>query len=178
MKKTKPSGAPENTGVIYGRYSSDNQRAESIDAQIRACTEYAKSKGIDIVGIYTDAAKTGTNSDREQFQQMIEDSSKGMFRYLIIHKLDRFSRDRHDAAMYKRKLKINGVTVLSVLENLDGSPESIIMESVLEGMAEYYACVKSGITLSQTFFRSQKNPRYKTPWACFYPCEGLRFSNA
>ena len=130
--------APENTGVIYARYSSNNQREESLDAQIRACTDYAKSKGIEIVGIYTDAAKTGTNANREEFLKMIEDSGKGIFRYLIIHKLDRFSRDKFDAVTFKRKLRINGVTILSVWENLDDSPESAMMESVLEGMMAVY----------------------------------------
>lgn len=70
---------------------------------------------------------------------MIEDSGKGKFRYVIIHKLDRFSRDKYDSVTYKRKLKVNGVTLRSVLENLDGSPESLILESLLEGMAAYYS---------------------------------------
>jgi site-specific DNA recombinase len=70
---------------------------------------------------------------------MIDDSSQGKFRYVIIHKLDRFSRDRYDSVTFKRKLKINGVILRSVLENLDGSPESQILESLLEGMAAYYS---------------------------------------
>lgn len=59
--------------------------------------------------------------------------------YHLVHKLDRFSRNRYDSAMYKRELKKNGVSLYSVLENLDDSPESIMMEAVLEGMAEYYS---------------------------------------
>jgi site-specific DNA recombinase len=131
--------APENTAVIYARYSSTNQREESIEAQVRACQEYAKRTGLQIIDIYADSAKTGTNAERENFQRMIEDSSKGKFRFVIIHKLDRFSRDRYDSVTYKRKLKINGVILRSVLENLDGSPESQILESLLEGMAAYYS---------------------------------------
>jgi site-specific DNA recombinase len=131
--------APENTAVIYARYSSANQREESIEAQVRACQEYAKRTGLQIIDIYADSAKTGTNAERENFQRMIEDSSKAKFRYVVIHKLDRFSRDRYDSVTYKRKLKINGVILRSVLENLDGSPESQILESMLEGMAAYYS---------------------------------------
>ena len=78
----KKAEAQENTAVIYGRFSSDNQREESLDAQIRACREYAKNKGLEIVNIYTDAAKTGTNSNREQFQKMIADSAKREFRFV------------------------------------------------------------------------------------------------
>jgi site-specific DNA recombinase len=129
----------ENTAVIYARYSSHNQREESIDAQIRACEEYAKHKNLQIIKQYTDSAKSGTSADRESFLQMIEDSAKGQFKYLVIHKLDRFSRDKYDAVTYKRKLKINGVRILSVTENLDGTPESIMLESCLEGMAQYYS---------------------------------------
>lgn len=125
--------------AIYARYSSDNQREESIDAQIRAIKAYAEREGHSIVKIYTDEAKSATTDNRPQFQQMIADSSSGFFDCVIVHKLDRFARDRYDSAIYKRKLKINGVSVLSVLENLDGSPESIMLESVLEGMAEYYS---------------------------------------
>ena len=70
---------------------------------------------------------------------MIADSSKKEFAYVIVQKLDRFSRDRYDSVTQKRKLKQNGVTLLSVTENINDSPESIMMESVLEGMAEYYS---------------------------------------
>lgn len=123
----------------YVRYSSDNQREESIEAQVRAIKEYAQKNKITIVKIYADEAKTATNANRPQFQQMVKDSQLGLFNMVIVHKLDRFARDRYDSAFYKRELKKNGVKLISVLENLDDSPESIILESVLEGMAEYYS---------------------------------------
>ncbi|EIW19597.1 MULTISPECIES: recombinase family protein [Pelosinus] len=125
--------------AIYARYSSDNQRDESIDAQVRACEEHAQRNGMQIVKIYIDRAKSATSDKRPEFQRMIEESSTEAFSTLIIHKLDRFSRDKYDSAKYKRKLKQNGVRLISVTENLDGSPESIILESVIEGMAEYYS---------------------------------------
>jgi len=125
--------------AAYARYSSDNQRDESIDAQIRAIREYCENHKIEIVKIYTDEALSATSDKRPSFLQMIEDSRKKVFDAVIIHKLDRFSRNRYDSAIYKKKLKDNGVKLFSVLENLDDSPESIILESVLEGMAEYYS---------------------------------------
>ena len=128
------------TGVIYARFSSDNQRDESIDAQIRACKEYAERSEIELVDIiYTDRAKSATSDRRPEFQQMIKDAEKGKFDCIIVHKLDRFSRNKYDSAMYKSKLKKYGVQLISVTEKLDGSPESIILESVIEGMAEYYS---------------------------------------
>ena len=125
--------------VAYCRFSSDNQREESIDAQLRAIKEYAKRNDIEITKVYKDEAKSATTDDRPQFLKMISDSKLGEFDAIIVHKLDRFSRNRYDSAVYKKKLKDNGVTLISVLEHLDGSPESIILESLLEGMAEYYS---------------------------------------
>jgi len=125
--------------AAYARYSSDNQREESIEAQLRAIKEYCNRNNMQIVKIYTDEAKSATTDDRPGFLQMIRDSALGLFDVVIVHKLDRFSRDRYDSAFYKRQLKKNSVRLISVLEHLDDSPESIILESVLEGMAEYYS---------------------------------------
>ena len=129
----------DNRAVIYARFSSHNQRDESIDAQERACREYAQRNGLQIIEIYADRAKSGTSSEREEFQRMIKDSGDKKFRYLLIHKLDRFSRNKYDAVIFKKKLRMNGVTIISVTENLDDSPESIMLESVIEGMAQYYS---------------------------------------
>jgi site-specific DNA recombinase len=125
--------------AIYARYSSDNQREESIEAQVRAIEEYAKNNDIKIVKRYFDRAKSATTDKRPGFQQMISDSSIEIFDIVIVHKLDRFSRDKYDSAKYKRILKQNGVKLISVTEHLDGSPESGILETLIEGMAEYYS---------------------------------------
>lgn len=128
-----------NKVALYARFSSDNQRSESIDAQIRAMEAYCKQHKYVIVDTYIDEAKSATTDKRPSFQRMINDSASHNFNILLVHKLDRFARNRYDSAVYKRELKKNGVTVHSVLENLDDSPESIMMEAVLEGMAEYYS---------------------------------------
>lgn len=125
--------------VAYCRFSSDNQREESIDAQIRAIKDFANNNNINLVKIYSDEAKSATTDNRPQFLQMIDDASNMLFDYVIVHKLDRFSRNRYDSAHYKKKLKDYNIRLLSVVERLDDSPESIILESVLEGLAEYYS---------------------------------------
>lgn len=126
--------------ALYARFSSDNQRTESIDAQIRAMKAYCHEQHFHIVSVYIDEAKSATNDRRPNFQQMIQDSSKGIFDIVLVHKLDRFSRNRYDSAIYKSKLKKNNVSIASVLEKIDSSsPESVIMEAMLEGMAEYYS---------------------------------------
>ena len=102
--------------VLYARFSSDLQRSESIDAQIRAMQKYCEQNHMTIIDTYIDEAKSATNDKRPSFQQMIEDSKKHIFDGVIVHKLDRFARNRYDSAMYKRTLKLNGVRVYSVLE--------------------------------------------------------------
>ena len=125
--------------VLYARFSSDNQREESIEAQLRAMHEYCSRNSIVVIHEFCDRAKSATTDDRPEFLKMIAASREGDFDFAIVHKLDRFSRNRYDSAYYKRELKKNGVQLLSVLEQMDDSPESIILESVLEGMSEYYS---------------------------------------
>ena len=97
----------------YARFSSDNQRSESIDAQIRAMNQFCKQNHWQVVSTYTDEARSATTDNRPQFQQMIADSGKGIFDIVLVHKLDRFSRDRYDSAIYKKKLKKNHVKLCS-----------------------------------------------------------------
>lgn len=145
----------ENSGnaVIYARYSSHNQTERSIEGQLQDCYEYAERCGLTVVGEYIDRAMTGTNDSRDDFQRMISDAAKRQFQFIIVYKLDRFARNRYDSAIYKNKLKKYGVRVLSAMEQISDSPEGIILESVLEGMAEYYSAnlsqnVKRGLRIA------------------------------
>lgn len=109
-------------------------------AQVRAIREFAKGHNIIIVDQYIDRARSATTDDRPAFQQMIEDSAKGNFEIVLVHKLDRFARNRNDSSVYRLKLHKNKVKLLSVMEPLDDErPESIILQSTLEAMAEYYS---------------------------------------
>ena len=120
-------------GVIYARYSSDNQREESIEGQLRECKEYAERNDITILGTYIDRALSAKTDNRPEFQHMIKDSAKGLFDVVLVWKLDRFARNRYDSARYKNLLKKNGVKVLSACEQITDSPEGIILESMIEG---------------------------------------------
>ena len=125
--------------VIYARYSSDNQREESIEGQIRECTAFAEKNGITILRHYIDRAVSAKTDNRPEFQNMIKDSGKRLFDMVIVWKLDRFARNRYDSARYKAGLKKNGVKVVSATEIISEGAEGIILESVLEGYAEYYS---------------------------------------
>lgn len=125
--------------VIYARYSSDNQREESIEGQLRENTAFAEKNGLRIVGHYIDRAFSAKSDERPEFQRMIKDSAKRGFDLIIVWKLDRFSRNRHDSAIYKAMLKKNGVRVVSATEAISEGAEGILLESLLEGLAEYYS---------------------------------------
>ena len=126
-----------NRAVIYARFSSHSQTEQSIEGQLRECYEYAKRQNIVIVGEYIDRALTGTTDKRPNFLKMIEDSKRKTFDFVLVYQLDRFARNRYDSANYKAKLKKNGVRVLSAKENISEDASGILIEGVLESMAEY-----------------------------------------
>ena len=128
-----------NTAVIYARYSSSNQREESIEGQIRICTEYAKKKGYKITNQYIDRAMTGKNDNRPAFRQMLNDSDKGMFDVLLVYKTDRFARNRYDSAIHKTRLKKNKVQIEYAAEQIPNDSTAVLIEGFLENLAEYYS---------------------------------------
>jgi DNA invertase Pin-like site-specific DNA recombinase/TolA-binding protein len=125
--------------AAYARYSSDGQREESIDGQIRECREYAERPSMAVIGAYLDRAFSARTDERPEFRKMIRDSAKKQFDVVLVWKLDRFARSRADSATYRAILKRNGVNVVSAKENISEGPEGIILEAILEGMAEYYS---------------------------------------
>ncbi|MFI3326529.1 MAG: recombinase family protein [Clostridia bacterium] len=125
--------------VIYARYSSENQREESIEGQLRECQRYAESKGLTIINTYIDRALSAKTANRPAFQKMIKDSAKAKFEGIIVWKLDRFARNRYDSATYKAQLRKNNVRVLSATEAISDDATGILLESLLEGFAEYYS---------------------------------------
>ena len=139
--------------VIYARFSSHAQNEQSIEGQLAECRVFAEHNNLRIVREYIDRALTGTTDKRPDFLQMIEDSKRKGFQFVIVYQLDRFARNRYDSATYKAKLKKNGVRVLSAKENITDDASGILIEGVLESMAEYYSAelsqkVKRGIALS------------------------------
>jgi len=144
--------------VGYCRFSSEQQRGGySIDAQKDAITAYCKAKDLKLLKFYVDEAKTGTKDKRDEFQQMIDDAKSKLFDVVIVHKLDRFSRNRYDFAVYKKILKDHGITLVSVTEDFDMSkPESIMLEGMIESMAEFYSANLSRETKKGLYERARK----------------------
>ena len=142
--------------VVYARYSSDSQTEQSIEGQVRVCKEYAERNGIKILEYYVDRAMTGTNDNRPEFQRMLADAKKRQWDCILVYKFDRFSRNKYESVIHKKNLKDIGVTVVSAMENIPDTPEGIILESLLEGLNQYYSA-----ELSQKVKRGLRESRMK-----------------
>ena len=111
--------------VIYARFSSHAQNEQSIEGQLAECYNFAQRNDLRITHEYIDRALTGTTDKRPEFLQMIEDSKRKGFQFVVVYQLDRFARNRYDSATYKAKLKKNGVRVLSAKENITDDASGI-----------------------------------------------------
>ena len=138
--------------VIYARFSSRAQNEQSIEGQLKVCYEYAERNGYKIISEYIDRAISGTAADnRPEFQRMIADAAKRQFSAVLVYQLDRFARNRYDSATCKAKLKKYGVRILSARENISDDASGILVEGVLESMAEYFS-----VELAQKVTRGMK----------------------
>lgn len=131
----------ETAAVVYARYSAGpKQTDQSIEGQVADCQEYAKKHGLTIIEYYIDRHISGKeDSNRSEFQRMLKDCCSGQFKYIITWKVDRFGRNREEIAINKAKLKRVGVQLVYAKESIPDGPEGIILESLLEGLAEYYS---------------------------------------
>lgn len=139
------------TAITYCRYSSHRQGEQSIEGQASAARAWADAHGYTIVKAYTDRAMTGTNDDREQFQLMLRELERIRPDVLILWKVDRMGRNKEEIAFNKYRCKKCGVKVVYTAESIPETPEGVILESVLEGMAEYFS-----LQLSQNVRRGQQ----------------------
>lgn len=132
-------------GAFYIRVSTKEQLEFSPDAQKRLLYEYAAANHIliDDSHIYMDCGISGRDSkSRPGFLKMIADAKlrPRPFDIILVHKLDRFSRNREDHIIYKSMLKNQyKIAVVSITEQINEDKSSVIMEAMLEAMAEYYS---------------------------------------
>ena len=127
-------------GAIYARYSAGpRQTDQSIEGQLRVCRSFCESKGIQVVGEYCDRHISGRTDERPEFQRLIQDAKLKKFEAVIVYKTDRFARNKYDSAIYKRELKKAGIQIFYAAEAIPEGPEGIILESLMEGLAEYYS---------------------------------------
>ena len=126
--------------VIYARYSAGpKQTDQSIEGQLRVCRDFCENKKLTIVDEYCDRHITGKTDARPEFQRMIADAKKKLFKVLVVYKTDRFARNKYDSAIYKSQLRKLGIQIMYAAEAIPDGPEGIILESLMEGFAEYYS---------------------------------------
>lgn len=129
-----------NNAVIYPRYSSHGQNEMTIEGQVRICREFAESQGYNVVNVYPEKARTGTNDSRPAFQKMIKDAASGQFQYIIVYMFDRFARNRHDSILYKEMLKRDyGIKVISATQPISDDEGGEFYEMFLEWNDEKYS---------------------------------------
>lgn len=143
--------------VIYARYSAGpRQTDQSIEGQLRVCHAFAAQHDLTIIEEYCDRHISGRTDDRPEFQRMIADAKKRKFQALVVYKTDRLARDKYDSVIYKRELKKAGVQIYYAAEAIPDGPEGIILESLMEGLAEYYSA-----ELSQKIKRGMHESAHK-----------------
>ena len=126
--------------VIYARYSAGpRQTDQSIEGQLRVCTDFCKQRGLTVIDTYCDRHISGRTDERPEFQRLIADAKCKKFEAVVVYKTDRFARNKYDSAIYKRELKRNGIQIFYAAEAIPDGPEGIILESLMEGLAEYYS---------------------------------------
>ena len=106
----------EQVGVIYARYSTHNQKEESIEQQIAECSDFAAKNGIRIVGIYADKAVSGRSDRRPNFQRMMRDAEKRQFQIVVAYKSNRIARNMLNALQYEARLDLLGIKTLYAKE--------------------------------------------------------------
>lgn len=137
--------------VIYARYSAGpRQTDQSIEGQVRVCTDYCDKNGLTVQEIYADRHISGKTDERPEFRRMIADAKLKKFDAVVVYRTDRFARNKYDSAIYKRELRQAGVKLYYAAESIPEGPEGIILESLMEGLAEYYSAelaqkIKRGI---------------------------------
>ncbi len=129
--------------LLYARVSTDAQAqlGHSLEAQIITMREYANKMGWLIVGEYIDRGISGRSNERPAFLAMINlaTTPRANIGAILVHKFDRFSRSREDAVFYKALLKKKGVSVVSITEPVEDSPAGLLVEGILETIAEFYS---------------------------------------
>lgn len=123
--------------AIYARFSSHNQRGESIEIQVEKSRAYCAENDLRVVATYCDFAQTGTNTDRAEFQRMMADAKRGLFDFVVIYKVTRIMRNRDEMAMARIMLRRCRVEILYAGEDISDGSAGVLQLGMLEVLAEY-----------------------------------------
>ena len=124
-------------GVSYARFSSHNQRSESIEIQHDANFAFMAIQDIDLVGVFSDEAKSGRNTNREDFQRMLTWAREGRMDFVVIYKVTRIMRNRDEMAMLRVELRKYGVEILYSGEDIGKGSDAVLQLGLKEVLAEW-----------------------------------------
>lgn len=133
----------KNRAAIYARFSSHNQRSESIEIQVENSRAYCEREGLQVVQEYCDYAQTGRNIDRAEFQRMMSDARRGLFDYVVIYKVTRIMRNRDEMSLARIMLRKAGVEILYAGEDISSGSSGVLQLGMLEVLAEYESALDS-----------------------------------
>lgn len=129
----------EEPGVLYGRYSSHNQKDISVEQQFEKGYELAAEYGIRIIDTYADRAVSGRTDKRKDFQRMMSEAAKGKFRYVIAWKSNRMGRNMLEALINEARLQELGVRVLYVEEDFDDTAAGRFAARSMMNVNQFYS---------------------------------------
>lgn len=141
MTQNKNQANGSNYAICYYRSSSCSQSEVVIEQQREAAHKWAEAKGYTIIREYEDRAISGTTADRPGYQQMLAEVSVLRPSVLLLWKADRLARDQHEITAARKAMADAGCRVCYVAGNTpdSDSPVAALMESMLDGMADYYS---------------------------------------
>lgn len=148
--------------LAYARVSTKEQAEKglSIPAQLKAITAFAKANGFRIVGEYLDQGESAKTADRPEFRNMIKTCQRDKsIEAVIVHKIDRFSRNNIDFYAYKAILKKEGISIISVTENIQDNPSGEFLENIVVAMAQFYSS-----NLGQEVLKGMKEKFARGEW--------------
>lgn len=123
--------------VAYARYSTDKQYDTSIEKQLEDIREYCKRKGYRLVKEYVDRAESASKEDRPAFQELLQDARRQMFDVVVVHKLNRFARNRYLSVVASHELRKYNVSIESVLEPIGEDPIGQLLWGILDAVNEF-----------------------------------------
>lgn len=138
-KSSQKCLAAEQIGVIYARYSSHNQKEESIEQQIAECSDFAAKNGIRIVGIYADKAVSGRSDRRPNFQRMMRDAEKRHFQIVVAYKSNRIARNMLNALQYEARLDLFGIKTLYAKEEFGNTAAGRFALRTMMNVNQFYS---------------------------------------
>lgn len=128
---------------IYARFSSENQQETSIEAQVRACREYAERHDLTVLDVYADEAisgRGGSTQKRRAYQRLLTDIQRGRATVILCHQYDRLARDLREQVNLNAAMKEIGVRIIAVAQDLGESKESrLLLRPLIWSLSEYYS---------------------------------------